>query len=346
MAGAFRLQASKCELLGSPLYARLLIAAAEDIEAEGTVFSLVGGWQGDPVSAAVALRVMGGVHQAVLRGDAEELAGHYPTTGGDPRWPACRKAFLATIADRPAVLTEAIAHPPQTNEIGRSGVLLGGLLEVARITRLPLRVREIGSSAGLNLLLDRFHYDLAVATWGDAASAVQVRTEWRGEPPRLDTHMTLAGRRGCDIAPLDPRRPADAERLLAFVWADQLDRFHRTSGAIELAHRVPATVDAADAADWLGGELATLPAGEATVVMHSVVIQYLSAQGRQQVERTIHAAARRATRHRPLAWLRLEPTANTFELRLAMWPHGLDVTLADAHPHGAWARWFVGTRSR
>lgn len=346
VAGAFWLQASACERLESPLYARLLAAAATDIEAEGAVHDLVGHWRGDPVADALALRLMGGVHRAVLRGDAPELARHYPTAGGIPAWPECERVFLETAGRRLPVVVEALTRPPQTNEIGRAGVLIGGLLEIERIAERPVGLREIGSSAGLNLLLDLFHYDLGAAEWGDPDSPVDVVIEWRGTPPDLRRALRIESRAGCDIAPLDVDTPGDAERVTSYVWADQVDRYRRVTGAIELARRHPVRVAAVAAGDWLADELAEPVPGVATVVMQSVLSQYLSAEARSRLRRTIRSAGRRATPDAPLAWLRFEPGARHFELRLALWPQGAELLLADAHPHGAWAEWFVGAEPR
>lgn len=344
VASALRLQASACRRLGSPLYGSLLAATADDVEAEGSVAELIGGWQGDPVADAVALRMMGGVHRAVLRGEAPDLARHYPTAGGTPDWPACVYRFLEVAAARHPVVAEALERPPQTNEIGRAGVLIGGLLEIARLTARPLRLREIGTSAGLNMLLDRFRHDFGVAAWGDAGSPVTVATAWRGTPPDLDAPLVIADRAGCDVTPLDVGDPDDAERIRSYVWADQVDRHQRIVGAIELARTHPPTVVAAAADDWLATELeAAAEPGATTVVMQSVVGQYLSADARSRIRRLIRDAGGAATRDAPVAWLCFEPGSRHFELRLSLWPPGLDLTLADAHPHGAWANWFVGS---
>ena len=276
VAHAFRLQAAACERLESPLYAKLLATAADEIEAGAPLRALVVEWDGDPVRDALALRIMGGVHRAALRGDAPDISAHYPTTGGTPRWPACADAFLDVVNRRLPVVDEAVARPPQTNEIGRAGVLIGGLLEVARITGLPLRLRDIGASAGLNLLLDRFAYDLAIGGWGDPSSPVHLRTPWSGVPPSLGTPLSIIDRKGCDITPLDVKDPLDAERVKSYVWADQVERFKRTEAAIDLARQTAVTVAQAAAGPWLGNELSMLLPGATTVVMQSVVTQYLS----------------------------------------------------------------------
>jgi hypothetical protein len=84
----------------------------------------------------------------------------------------------------------------------------------------------------------------------------------------------------------------------------------------------------------------------ATVVWHSVLFQYLSAASRHRLLRIVRGAGSTATDEMPLAWLRLEPGPTHLELRLSMWPSGIDLLLADAHAHGRWTDWFVATDPR
>src|SRR5216684_432374 len=101
---------------------------------------------------------MGAVHWLVLEGKVPELALYYPSAGGsrplEEAWPA----FRATVEQNAAALRQLVLHPVQTNEVARSCGLLGGFLMVARETGLPLRLLELGTSAGLNLRWDRYWY--------------------------------------------------------------------------------------------------------------------------------------------------------------------------------------------
>ncbi len=99
------------------------------------------------------------VRALLLAGRPDEgLARFYPDLAatpddGDPM-PAFR-AFTATHADELAELL--VTRSTQTNEIGRCALLLPAFGLVAAEVG-PLTHLDIGASAGLNLLLDRYHY--------------------------------------------------------------------------------------------------------------------------------------------------------------------------------------------
>jgi len=128
------------------------------------------------------------------------------------------------------------------------------------------------------------------------------------------------------------------------VWPDALDRFHRLEGALEIAARVPATVERADAAEFLG-RLAPEP-GTVTVLWHSIMWQYLSPAERDGCTAAIERAGATARPEAPLARLAFEPRAippdsrARFLVALTTWPGGHERILAEAHPHGAPVHWW------
>ena len=350
MIEAFRLQAQFCATMGSPLYAELLTRAADDIERGGPVARVLDGWTGLPVPDAVVLRLMGGVHRLVLDGAVPELARHFPSAGGEPVWPAAWQAFLHVVETHAPVLRAALDRHVQTNEVRRSGALLGGFLTVTAAQRLLLCVLEIGSSAGLNLLWDHYRYEVAQRVgetiapprhvWGDRDAPVLVRIEWEGPLDVFGATASVVERAGCDVAPVDVADPAQARRLESFVWPDQLERLTQLRGAIALARRMPPPLAQRAAADWLAERLAVARHGTATVVFHSIMWWYLSEEERTRVTEIISAAGARATSGAPVAWLRLELMASREpEVRLTQWPGGEDTLLGVADGHGRYVKW-------
>jgi hypothetical protein len=141
--------------------------------------------------------------------------------------------------------------------------------------------------------------------------------------------------------PVDLSDPQAVLRLRAYVWPDQAARAARLQGAITLAQQGLPPVDAGDAAEWVAQQLAAPLPGAATVLVHSVVWQYLPPATRAAIETTLAEAGARATPSAPLAWLRMEfyESGAPAELRLTLWPGGEERTLARAHPHGEWVEW-------
>jgi hypothetical protein len=302
------------------------------------VFGVLQGHEGDPGPSALALRLMGAVHRLVLSGEAPSLARHYPSAGGGvagAAWPA----FLELLRERRDQLRELVERPVQTNEPARCAALLGGFLEVARVTGLPLRLLEVGASAGLNLRFDRYRYELGDARWGED-SPVTIRARLTGMPP-LDTPLRIASRAGCDARPVDIRTADGRLTLASYIWPDQLERHERLNAALAVAAEVEAPVEHARAADWIEARLADPAPNVATVVFHSIVAQYLPAD---ELDRLAQALERSSG---TIAWLRMEPgDENVTEVRLKLWPDGEDRLLARAGYHGDPVEWLAQPRSK
>ena len=333
-AALLREQAMTCQAFGSPLYSDLLSHAAENAEAGGIVFSLLAEHDAPNARAdALALRLMAAVHRLVLTGATPHLAVHYPSAGGfaAQAWPSFERVLL----EERVRLAPLIALPCQTNEVGRAAALAFGFFEVARASEFPLRLLEVGASAGLNLRWTDYRYGGGGVGWGDADSAVDLTGLWTDAPAVLPQTMRIVERRGCDPCPLDATSAEGRLSLEASVWADQTERFARLRGALEIARRVPALLDRASVDDWLPRTLAERRPGTATVVYHSIVQEYFSDTVRRRFHACLEAAGEAASRDAPLYWLRLEATADLrYAVSLTSWPGGTDRIVAWSGPHG------------
>lgn len=246
------------------------------------------------------------------------------------------------IAAHDAFLDLWLNSPPQTNEVARSGSLLGGALHLAALTKLPIDLYEIGSSAGLNLSFDRYRYDFKIAERGSSAEGVNIVQEWQGNTPPLDTPLTIRNRRGCDQNPLDPSSDDHRTRLLAYVWPDQTARIARLQAALESTSRSGLRVEKADAADWVEKEFSkSAEKGVVRLLSHSIVWQYLPHPIRERIKAAMHKAGEAATPDAPVAWLRVEPDGTNpyATVRLTLWPTGETRDLGKADFHGRFTIW-------
>ncbi|MGZ4401468.1 MAG: DUF2332 domain-containing protein [Gaiellaceae bacterium] len=330
-----------CATHDSPLYGSLLARGAEDVEAGGVIWSVLRARRHDAPESALALRLMGATQYLALSGAAPELARCYDDVGAafDDVW----STFSETVERFQDALRELVLRPVQTNEVGRSAALVGGFLLVAQQTGLPFRLLELGSSAGLNLLWDHFRYEGAGVAWGEATSPVRLRPHYEGTPPPFGVSAAVVERRGCDAAPVDPLSQEGRLILRSYVWPDQRERIQRLESALSLAERLPPVpVDRAAADAWLVDQLGRPTSSVATVVFHSIVMQYLTRRARERIEKTIAWHGQRARQSAPLAWLRMEPGGGTYQVRLTLWPGGSDALVATAGEHGSPVRWLVG----
>ncbi len=337
---AFRRQIGGCRSGGSEYTARLMERCVVDLEAGGPLAALLEDWQGHPLLHALCQRVVGAVQGVALEGRAPELARFTPSLGGTPVWPDTGDAFIAVIAREGRALAPRLEQQVQTNEVRRCAGILGGFLRAAKSSGLPLRLLEIGTSAGLNLFWDRYRYRLGSHRRGDPAAALEIDCEWRGPPPDLETVVRVASRKGCDLQPLDLRDPVQLLRIESFLWADQGDRHELLHAAAAALPEDGAPIEKLRAGDFAARELAARKPGVATVFFHSNMWWYIPEAERDALSATLESAGARADSQAPLFWLRSEaPSLEYVEIRLRSWPGGEDRLLARAHHHGRWVEW-------
>ncbi len=336
----FRTQAEICASFGSPFYAALAGRVAGDLGELGPIFAP---WQGQTIEqlmgAAVSLRFLSALHDLALSGDELAVSAAFPpVSDANAAWDAA----LAAIQRDPARIEAFMAHEPQTNEVRRSACLLPGFLTIAAETGLPLACLELGASAGLNQLWNRYAYDYGEAgRWGDPASPLTLDSAWTGPAPPWDAPIDVAQTAACDRKPIALTDPLQRRRLKAYLWPDQTERIERFDAAVAMALEVGTRVESADAAEWTLARAAPRE-GLATVVFHSIFWQYLPAETKAALRAALETHGAAATPASPLAWLRMEPPegqAFPIELRLTLWPGGEDRKLATVHAHGANVTW-------
>jgi hypothetical protein len=337
-------QAGYCAGHGSPMYGTLGNQLADDVESGGLTADLLHRWTGGEVGErklrddVPALRLFGGLHRLVLAREAAHLALYYPSVGGtaDIRggWPVVHAAMAAHQQE----LLSGLTRVPQTNEVGRSVPLLGGLRHVAAWSGgRPVRLIEIGASAGLNLRADR----LPVGT------GLLIDAEL---PLPAAPAYEVVERLGGDLHPVDPTTAAGRLTLTSYVWPDDGRRLDRLRAAFALAQAVPAEVLRIGAADLV--ESLELRPGVVTVLWHSVMWQYLDAVERQRALSGVERLAAQATDSALFAYVRFEVEADPVpgrdwhhEVRLSTWPDpdggGLAGRLIGVAPaHGVPVDWY------
>jgi hypothetical protein len=232
----------------------------------------------------------------------------------------------------------------QTNEVQRSWVLLPCFLEIARRTGVQtLDLIELGSSAGLNLVWDRYGYRYARGEWGpEDASLVLTGEERRPVPGRLlELRPQVRQRHGLDLSPLDLTRPGDTMLLQSFVWADQSERLARLDHAVTTLRSSPPSLEAGDMVERLPELLAARLPGALTVVFQTAVRGYLPQEQWKRMVTILDEAGKNF----PLAFLSTSRPARDehafWGVWLRIWPEGEKRLLAHSGFHGQWLEWLA-----
>lgn len=333
----FKQQASVCLSMGSPFYGRLLEEIGGVIVQSSTIGKVLATWPSNPKDAAVALRLVAALHYLVITRQDERLAKIFPPN------PELRSEFRESVLirafkDHEALILDYLTSPPQTNEVGRSMVLIGGFLEVARRFGPDIDIFEIGASAGLNMAFDQYYYDASAWEWGNDESPVKFKPNWAGSPPSLGP-IKVHSRKGCDLLPIDVE--TQKNRLLSYIWPDQFERFDRIKAAIEHASTVKPVIDKMEATTWLKLQNETASKLRPRVIYHSIIWQYFSEAQQQEFRDAITYIGRSASNDSPVIWLRLEPakTSKHAELRMTLAGSGSEYVLAESGFHGEWIKW-------
>lgn len=337
VAAAIAWQADHAANNGAPCTARVVRAQLALLSGETETGRRLASWPGIPLEDALPLRLAGGFHHLVLSGADLRLAAVYRGEVTD------QDAVDALIVDlarqHDAALLPWLDGPPQTNEAGRSASIMAALLWLSPRMGPRFELNELGASAGVNTMMDRYHYDLGGTEVGPADSPMRIKPEWRGPAP-VPAPVEITSIQGCDRAPVNLADPAEALRLKSYVWAEVTERMARIDAAIRLAGEQPPTLTQMDAGDWVDQRLAApLAEGTTRVFYHSIVWQYLPPETRARITAAITGAGEAGQR---IAWIMLETNRETFrhELTVRYWPGGAEpVLLGEAHAHGAWVAW-------
>ncbi|PLK27802.1 DUF2332 domain-containing protein [Novosphingobium sp. TH158] len=337
---ALEWQAGHAERNSAPCTGRLIRGFIPLLHGDTQVGQRMRHWPGLSLEDAMPLRLAGGFHYLHLTGRDSRLGPIYSGALSDQA--EIDRTVQAIVRDHDGELAGWFAGPPQTNEAGRSAGIMAQLMWLSSRLGPRFELNEIGSSAGINTMMERFGFNLGGVRAGDAASPMQICPEWRGPPPPA-AQVEIVAIAGCDVQPIDLTDPQAALRLKSYVWPDTPFRLQRIDAAIALARHKPPKVARMDATDWVEQRLAApQPEGVTRVLFHSIVWQYVPPEGRARIEAAMAAAGAAASPSRPLAWVTVETNRATFrhELRCRHWPGGASETLlGEAHAHGAWVEW-------
>lgn len=331
----------ECERANAPLYVKIVRGVAGDADLKEFASHVK---KGQPQANIL----LAAVHFLLLRGAAHPLRRFYPNLNGGKRiededpFPHFR-GFVAVHREE---LAQLIAKGvTNTNEVARCSSLHAGFRAVAEEAGEPLNLIEIGPSAGLNTIWDRYRvrYTRGQQEFysGPEDAALTIDCELRGEKnPPSGPLPKVAGRVGLELNPVDLADPYWRDWLKALVWPDQIARFARLEKAIDIFRKEKVEIRTGNALDLLPDAIARIPGDRPVCIYHTYVIYQFSDGMREALDNLLIAASL----GRPLFRLGIEGTLKgENQMTVGLYRDGVREvrTLARCHPHGAWLEWLA-----
>jgi hypothetical protein len=335
-------QRELCRKNGAPTYVALISGLIDRLGVDDDVTELLTADGQDPVQSALCLRLFGAVNRVAVATSEDWIRTYYPTLGGHTDPDRVGPAFFDFLRANLAAVRKEMGTAVQTNEVGRSAPLSAAMNHVALATGKPLRLLEVGASAGLHLLLDRYVVAGGGRSWGPPDAALRLTGHFvEGSPPAATPRISQ--RRRCDLSPVDVHDPAGRRLLRSFVWPEHVERARRLNAALAVARSAPRLrIDTADACTWVEAHTGDRTPGQTTVVFHSIVLPYLDQTARDRFEALVRSRGEAADDTGPMARVSLEPSeadTNVVHLTCDLWPPGRRLLLATTTPHGTQVRW-------
>ncbi len=239
------------------------------------------------------------------------------------------------VRDRGDELAAAMrARRTQTNEPARCATLLPALALLPQ----PVALLEVGASAGLTLLPDRYSYDYnGRRLAGTDPHAPVLACDARGPVPVPAAVPEVSWRAGLDLNPLDVTSDADVRWLECLLWPGETGRAERLAAAVEAARRDPPPVYRGDLLTDVPRLACQAPPGATLVIFHSAVLAYLTMPQRVRFAATVAAL--------DAVWLSNEApgvlpgSAGTRDARNFVLVKDGSTPLAVADGHGTWLDW-------
>ncbi|ELY69018.1 hypothetical protein C490_08506 [Natronobacterium gregoryi SP2] len=323
-----------------PLYAELTEAVADDSQ----LLEIAA--EASPNQPEPEL-LLAAVQSLLLDGREHPLAQFYPTCDrtGSADDPAAQ--FRDFCLEHESELRSIVAtRRCQTNDVGRSAVLLPAFEYVSRLADGDrLSQIEIGTSAGLNLNWDRYRYDFSgVETVGDDDSPVTITAELRGDrrPPLPRAFPTVVHRRGIDLNTPDVTDEADARWLRALVHPNQAGRRQRLEAAIDVARENRPPLVEGDVLEELPAQLSDAPTDTDLVVFSTHVLYQLEAETIAKLRALLSSRSSDQSVH----WLSIDPAEDLGDptYRIVTFRDGdsVESQVAQFESYGNWVEWDGG----
>ena len=251
---------------------------------------------------------------------------------------ATYEAFRETVLSHRDRVAELLAtRRTQTNEPARCAAMLPILASLPG----PLALLEVGASAGLCLLPDRYGYRYGDHVVGEGPPVIDCRLVGDVTPPLPTTLPEVVWRKGIDLEPLDVRDPDHVRWLEALVWPGQTARERNLRESLALAREDPPEIVEGDLTELLEDVAADAPPDATLVVFHTAVLALPDGRATRRRRASRRGAGRDVDRQRGTraSWASRRVRGRSWSAGTSPWWSTGGMKWPAWVPHGDWLKW-------
>jgi hypothetical protein len=330
LAGVFERFGDEARTYAGPLYEAL----SHEISRDKEVLEVARhGWR-PPIPNVL----FASVHFLLAESPEHPLARFYGSLSGNvgPASGAYPHFRDFVLANRSRLIPLLETRITQTNEVGRCSYLLPAFAAIHRTADgRPLALIDVGCSAGLHLIWDRYFYDYGDISAGDPVSPVKIACELCGDirPPVPQRFPECTFRLGIDLQPVDLANPVERRWFESLIWPEHRSRRQLASAAIGEFLRDPPRLVKGDATEVLATYLNEVPPDTCLVVYNSAAL----CQGGTVEEEAVKSVLAAFSSRRRIEWLYCE--REVVLRRTFVDTHMVEQHLANKDGHGRWLEW-------
>ncbi|MBY6052836.1 DUF2332 domain-containing protein [Cytobacillus firmus] len=240
---------------------------------------------------------LGAIHYLLLQGKEHVLKEFYPSIVEDPRNPQDSfqsfKDFCRLYSQEIKVIIQT--RIVQTNEVRRCAYLFPVFAYIYQQTKKPLALIEIGTSAGLQLLWDKYSYSYGTGeTYGNPNADVHLSSEIKGsQVPIFPEEMPpVASRIGIDLHINDLNIGEDFLWLKSLIWPEHEERRTLFEKAAQCVRENPISLIEGDGVELLPGLIEGIPDEHSICVFHTHVANQMPSEVKENLLAKIKASGR------------------------------------------------------
>ncbi|MCU9614616.1 DUF2332 domain-containing protein [Caldibacillus lycopersici] len=317
----------------SDLYEQLSLAIAQDAQLL-QLSSFAGA--GQPVPNLL----FGAVHYLLLKGKSHTLSSYYASLVENPaRVEEAFSSFKAFCLENQEEIKNILTtRLVQTNEVRRCGYLYPVFCYIQEMTKKPIALIEIGTSAGLQLLFDHYQYTYGTEEcYGKLDSVVKIATEVKGDnrPMLMKNAPLISTRMGIDLNVLDLKKEDDELWLQALIWPEHHKRRELLHAASEYVKSSSLTLIEGNGVELLPNLANTIDEDSVICVFHTHVANQMPLEQKKQLlEEIATLGGRRTIFH-------LYNNIQDRNLHLDYYINGVEYkqTIGATDGHGSWFEW-------